>query len=701
MEYYNNKMCVTFDELVSNDGGEAVISRASLSKMLYRNPNLRVSRGGGLDRYARIDYYALRECYRRRYEAKYGDPEEKMKLMRLQEELKVKMDDTARKWYEEYRYTKDGDEKSLTDKLIKEYTINASVLNRLSEIMTQRAACRASRGGSTTNMWATVVDTYERMRDAYGHTLPGSMERLRAKMADYKRDGYAALVSKKIGNSNTTIINEEAGRLLIALKRSAIPVYNDSQIFEEYNRRAEAKGWKKLRSVRSVVEYFKRPDIEPLWYDAVHGELEAHKRYSRKNMTMMPTMRDSLWYGDGTKLNLYYKDYVKGKGWVVKTTSVYEVIDAYSEVLLGYHISDNEDYEAQYNAYRMAVQVSGHKPYELVHDNQGGHKKIGPFLDRIPSHVHRPTAPYSGQSKTIENLFGRFQAQILHKDWRFTGQNITAKKSTSRPNLERIDANKDKLYTLEELKEAYSKARREWNEGLHHETGISRMEMYNSSVNPDTQVVTEYDMEDMFWIMHDRMSTYTDMGIVITVDKREHRYEVQSAPGKPDRNFLENNRGRRFRVMYDPSDMLSVKLYTQDADGSMRFAAIAGPYIKIHRAKQEQTSEDAKFIKANIDANTRARVERQIAARCIEMEHGVTPEQQGLNRSKMIAMPKQKDYQAEIDRETARRMRKYSETVENLSPGKRGKEISNMLWDEIKNNGKVNINISVAERKLG
>ena len=169
MEYYNNKMCVTFDELVSNDGGEAVISRASLSKMLYRNPNLRVSRGGGLDRYARIDYYALRECYRRRYEAKYGDPEEKMKLMRLQEELKVKMDDTARKWYEEYRYTKDGDEKSLTDKLIKEYTINASVLNRLSEIMTQRAACRASRGGSTTNMWATVVDTYERMQIGRAH----------------------------------------------------------------------------------------------------------------------------------------------------------------------------------------------------------------------------------------------------------------------------------------------------------------------------------------------------------------------------------------------------------------------------------------------------------------------------------------------------------------------------------------------------
>lgn len=60
-------------------------------------------------------------------------------------------------------------------------------------------------------------------------------------------------------------------------------------------------------------------------------------------------MRDALWYGDGTKLNLYYL----GEDGKVRTTMVYEVMDAYSEVLLGYHISDAEDYEQQYHAYRM------------------------------------------------------------------------------------------------------------------------------------------------------------------------------------------------------------------------------------------------------------------------------------------------------------------------------------------------------------
>ena len=58
-----------------------------------------------------------------------------------------------------------------------------------------------------------------------------------------------------------------------------------------------------------------------------------------------------------------------------------------------------------------------------MHDNQGGHKRLEKekgttepgFFDLI-CHVHRATAPYSGQSKTIESAFGRFQSQELNKE---------------------------------------------------------------------------------------------------------------------------------------------------------------------------------------------------------------------------------------------------------------------------------------------
>ena len=82
-------------------------------------------------------------------------------------------------------------------------------------------------------------------------------------------------------------------------------------------------------------------------------------------------------------------------------------------MLLGYYISDNEDYIAQYHAFRMAIQTSRHKPYEIVCDNQGGHKKnaaLGLF-SKI-SRIHRPTAPYNGESKGA--LSGVTTASVNH-----------------------------------------------------------------------------------------------------------------------------------------------------------------------------------------------------------------------------------------------------------------------------------------------
>lgn len=712
MEMYNGKVCVTYDELTSCANGEPVIGYKALAMYLYRNPHARANVRGGLDNYALIDYSALNSRHRRRFEAKYGgDPAQLIKerqaaeaaaatgdaAMIAAESPVLKMDEQAREFYRAYRYMRRGMETALPDKLVEQYTVNASVLNMIIDTLGKRSQYRKARGGSGTGLYDTIEDLYEELRRAYGHTLPDSRRALQAKVRQYRKEGYGALVSGKIGNSNTTVITEEAGRYIIALKRSAKPIRTDAQILEEYNRQAPTKGWKQLTSLRALQLYLTDPAVEPLWYDAVHGELAAHQRYGRKHVTLLPTKRDSLWYGDGTKLNLYYREYVQGKGWQARTLQVYEVMDAYSEVLLGYHISEHEDYEAQYNAYRMAIQTSGHKPYELVHDNQGGHKKIGDFLDRITGHIHRPTAPYSGQSKTIESVFGRLQAQVLHKDWRFTGQNVNAKKSTSKSNLERIAANVEGLYTLEELKEAYAAARKEWNEMAHPATGVSRIEMYQSSCNEDTPAVTAEDMVEMFWVTTDKPSTYTDNGLKVTIKKRDYRYEVFSAPGVPDHDFLRMNRGRKFYTKYDPYDHRSVRLYTMDADGSMRFARIAEPYLVIHRAIQEQTAGERAFIATNIAANRQDRIERQISARTIEREHGVTPEQQGLRRPKMAGMTRQSAAEAEIERETRRRLRRYSAAADMLSPGKVAKEISNMLYDP---DGKIQIDMRKVAGKL-
>lgn len=588
---------------------------------------------------------------------------------------KVKKDENAELFFEEYRYDKNGEQVPLPERIQAEYVWNASVLNALiSELDTLRPK-RNMLGGSR-NVWETLLARVEEWREEYAHTLPGSEGRLKSLVNQYRPQNYAVLVSGKYGNSNTLKIEEEAGRYLVALKRSRVPVYTDMQIFEEYNRVAPERGWKPLKSPRSLREWLNSSRIEPLWYDAVHGEMKAHQRYGRKHKTELPSRRDSLWYGDGTKLNLYYKD----EHGNVRTIGVYEVMDAYSEVLLGFHISENENYEAQYHAYRMALQTSGHKPYELVHDNQGGHKKLERVSDGLLakiSHIHRPTAPYSGQSKTIESAFGRFQSQVLHKDWRFTGQNITTKKASSRPNLEFIEANKDKLYTLAELKAKYVEARREWNEMKHPATGISRIGMYNTSVNEETEAVTARDMVDIFWVMTSRPSTFTSSGIEVTIGGKSRTYEVYSSPGVPDHEWRRRNTYKQFYVKYDPYDFGSVRLYWKDKGGEFRFERVAEPYMVIHRAIQDQGEGEAAFIRREQEANVQDRVERQVVAKEIEYEHGVAPEQHGLNT------PKLKGITAEVQRQIDRRTKKYGQPPEEITLGRSTKVISNISWDQL------------------
>lgn len=676
MEYYNKILCVTFAELT---GGRDPVMKANTLKCNVQRSNIACARrGGGEGTQALYVWSSIPEKYRRRFVATYGDPEEKMR--EAMTKASIKIDAKAREYYEAYTYMdKDGQEHHLTEKMIEEYTINASVLGELEKMAARRQAIRSSLNAPMSGAWDLILDSSERMRESYGHTLPGTLARLKTRLKAWKSDGYQSVVSGKLGNSSALKITGDFLKLIVALKRSKVPVYTDAQLYEKANEIAEERGWKPIRSLSGMKKWLNSPQVEPLWYDAVYGEQAARQRYGRKHKTALPTRRDTLWYGDGTKLNLYYRD-EQGK---VRTTQVYEVIDAMSEVLLGYCISDTEDYEAQYHAYRMAIQKSGHKPYEIVYDNQGGHKKLDSdgFIGKI-CRVHRPTQPYNGESKTIESVFGRFQAQVLHKDWRFTGQNVTAKKASSRPNVEFIEANKDSLYTLEELKDAYAAARKEWNEGVHPATGERRIDMYEKSVNEETQEVTLHDMVDMFWVFTKRMATFTDQGLQVTIKGEKRQYEVCSSPGVPDHEWRRKHTYERFIVAYDPYDFASIRLYTKGTDGSLRFERTAEPYILIHRALQDQQgTDDAKFIRQEQEANLQDRIERTVAGRTIAAEHGTDAEQQGLHS------PKLKGTTAAVQRQIDHRMERYSQPPEQYQLGRHTKSLSLDDWLDVMEGG--------------
>ena len=389
------------------------------------------------------------------------------------------------------------------------------------------------------------------------------------------------------------------------------------QIFEEYNRQAELKGWKTIESPQTVINYLYKTAVKLWWYAAVYGEIAFKNEFMPQFDTRLPDMPNTLWYGDGTKLNLYYKDYdKKQKRTVARTIDVYEVMDACTEMFLGYSFGV-ENFATQYDAYRMALETWKVKPYEIVTDNQGGHKKpeAQAFFKRI-CHLHKTTMPHNGQSKTIESAFGRFQMQVLHKLYNYTGQNVTAVKQSSHANVDLIMANIAQLPTLEEVKKQYIQCREEWNTMEHptSETGMTRMEMYATLSSPNAEPLDDYEVRELFKLFSKNSVKYGKQGFVFELNKREYRYMVYDEDGLVDMNFHLEHVGVDFHYRYDPQDMNSVELWEKDASGGLKYAAIATPKVSVCRATADRSPEESERLFAQIHANKRALVGHYIAS---------------------------------------------------------------------------------------
>lgn len=635
MEMYGKIRCVTHAELV----GSGIISESNLKKKVKAKLIMQVQLGGN-GRKALYDYLSLPAPLRRDYDNQYPNALEEMKEQLMSNT--IRSDSKAVEFYKTY-------EPQISLPRQAEYVLNAEVMNELIRVEKETEALHKKCGYSRKRVvWETVQGTCEKLRERYNHTLPANATRLREKFNAYKKIKYAALINKNTGNQAARVVVPEVARLLLKLRRSIVPRYTEAQIFDEYNRRAPKLGLNIIKSPTTVKNFLNDPAVMPMWYATVYGMQKWKEKYCGKLKTSLPQMRDSLWYSDGTKINLYYKN-EQGK---MCTTSVYEVMDAYSETFLGYDIAPHETFENQYRAFRAAIEFAGVRPYEIVTDNQGSHGKLASqgFFQRI-CRLYKPTMPYNGQSKTIESAFGRFQQQILHKLWFFTGQNVTAKKLNGKPNLEFIEENAYALPTLAELKEIYRQCREEWNAAPHPSTGISRIDMYRMSENPETVPVTEVDMRQMFWLIRPEKNTYTSDGVEFCIGKKSYHYEVYTAGGSRDVAWALRNTGRSFQIMYDPMDMTHIELLLPTASG-LKYSATATPKVTVSRATQEQTHEDRSFIVNTIEQNKEMMAAIQLEGERFDLDEGIAAELFGLStpRPKNVSKKKMEEYRKKHER---------------------------------------------------
>jgi len=621
IEVYNDILCIQAGWLIE----KGIISKSNYDK-LKRLGRIKVVRRAAYMTPALVEWDSLPGRYKEKIKAILGgDPKEMHHRWVFSDYLT--QDTRALEWLRNYR-TSEG--KALTDKLIRTYYAKIIVFNAITSIRKNHTGILHTKGMNETRLWKALAEVIHHLdEETYPHRLPRNYRRLKQKYFEYMHRGYEAILHGGIGNKNKEKLTSEAK--IWALTRWADQVNRVSSLthlLEEYNNIATKKAWAKLRTEETLRNYLYREDIRHLWWHARYGERTAKEKFTYHMGTRLPKYRDSLWYADGTKLNLYYLT-DDGK---IGTLTVYEVMDAYSEVFLGFAIGEQEDYQLQYKAFRMAVEVSGYRPYQISFDNQGGHRKgkTGELLRKL-THLAINTQPYNGKSKTIESAFGRFQQRYLKTQWNFTGMNITAKRKESHINKEFLLANKEFLPSRSDVIAQYKRLREKWNMAPHPRTGIPRWEMYQNSKNPDTERIGRMDYVELFWTEREKPVRLTPYGLGFKVNGVKRWYMKYLDDGiTPDVHWLKQNIDKPFFIRFDYEDESEIYIYEQRANGRA-FAGRLTPKIFAARGKQDQTEIDIKHINASLLANKQSRIESRDMLEAILETMGSSATQQGFN----------------------------------------------------------------------
>ena len=183
MEYYENRLCISSRELV--DGG--VMSYESYKKMSARGRMDVVRRGGGPGQNALVSVDSLPMKVKEKVLLLHPDGAlAKLKGWVLSN---YEIDQAAVAFF----HDKGKTGLDLTEEKVREYVVNASVLNCCIRLFNRARDCQKLFGGRYN--WDRMAKVIEALKDEFSHTLPMSPLRFREKVNSYQRKGYASLIN--------------------------------------------------------------------------------------------------------------------------------------------------------------------------------------------------------------------------------------------------------------------------------------------------------------------------------------------------------------------------------------------------------------------------------------------------------------------------------------------------------------------------
>lgn len=519
MEYYGNKLCISYPEFV--DSG--IVSVANYKQLASRGRIDVVRHGGGASGCcALISIDSLPSKYKAAVEKMYpGGDEVRIKTWVLSN---YEMDQAAVAFFHDR--SKTGID--LDEKKKREYIINASVLNCCIKLYERARDSQRLFGGRYN--WDMMAKTIETLREELGHTLPASTLRFRKKVNDYKRNGYGCLISGKFGNQSARKVDYKTKQLVRGLAVLPNKPYN-SNVHEMYisfvcgeldvydpktgelfnpDDFTDKNGDPKFLSESTINNILNEPATKMLiekslssWSTFMHEQKPYMHRHSGQFSLSQITM-------DDVDLTRKLKD-------TKQRVHAYYAYDVVSQCVIGASYARKKDERLVVDCFRDMFRLIARNDWGIpagieVENHLMSQYKEGFLKAETVFQFVRFCAPLNSQEKYAEPLNGAKKRSVIHKNHEGIGRFYG--KGKWRQEYQKISDETNELYedkeyfTWEQLVADDRKDNEEWNNTLHPNQkmypGMTRWQVLEANINPN---LLPYDARTLAYHIGERVET--------------------------------------------------------------------------------------------------------------------------------------------------------------------------------------------------
>ncbi|HCN82507.1 MAG TPA: hypothetical protein DIT07_02650 [Sphingobacteriaceae bacterium] len=497
-----------------------------------------------------IEYEALRLNYKKDVQARYGDPYDyvaKDPIRKL-----VKPDFKAEEFFLQYRY---DDNKVLPIDHRKKYTTAASWLNMLLAMKKDKKFIKKELMLSLEKFYQHVESIIETDKI----DLPGSSRRLRAKMDEYKNNGYESLIDWRFGNKLSAKIGKgedgfdpelaDKQRAFILKAASMHNNFDAMQITRAVNLVFEKQGWPCI-SHGTVYNLCK--ENSHLTMPGRRGKREYNNRIAMQNKRKAPQFPMQYYTLDGWTVELLYQDETGYNNRLV----VCVVLDACGKYPVGYAIGDRESVDlikmANRNAAQHVEELFGgaYRPRQIQSDHYGL-KSLTPFYGAM-AYLVTPAAVGNAKSKIIEPYFMYLNKNYCQPFPFWSGFGVTGDQD-NQPNIEYLDKIKHSFPDRAGVEKIIHMIIRRERE-IKQEEYLSKWNLL-----PVEERLT-IQKEDALMI-YGRPTGYTNaitgQGLLPTINGTKYTYDSFDPAFRALRHLP-------FKVIYDETDLSQVLVMTED-----------------------------------------------------------------------------------------------------------------------------------------